>query len=372
MPALSQVAIPDAVVPPLTRWGVSPEADLVYRTLTGYGPHLLSELSRTLGLPANRVRNALDELAGLGAARPGTRGGRTDQARTWTGAPAPQVVATLRRRYIDLARARHLLTRNLASLADLGVLLPAGPSDDVRPLYGLARTHGRLAELIAGIRHEHLSMHPDPSFDEENLQAATPLSRALGEREVAVHTLGVPAAPDDATGDYAAEMAASGMHYRELPTLPVKFQIFDRTAALVLIDPTDSGKGVIEVRAAAAVDALVELFLRRWDEAGAAHRGAARTMKLTSREQAIVTLLANGHTDASASAQLGLSVRTIAYTLRGLMDRYGVQNRFQLGLLLGAYAGDQLPAPGALEVPDEPADREQGEASDDPTTEEHE
>ena len=129
---------------------------------------------------------------------------------------------------------------------------------------------------------------------------------------------------------------------------------------------------MIEVRAAAAVDALVELFLRRWDEAGAAHRGAARTMKLTSREQAIVTLLANGHTDASASAQLGLSVRTIAYTLRGLMDRYGVQNRFQLGLLLGAYAGDQLPAPGALEVPDEPADREQGEASDDPTTEEHE
>jgi hypothetical protein len=29
-------------------------------------------------------------------------------------------------------------------------------------------------------------------------------------------------------------------------------------------------------------------------------------------------------------------MRTIAYTMRGLMDRHGVANRFQLGLVLGA------------------------------------
>ena len=68
-------------------------------------------------------------------------------------------------------------------------------------------------------------------------------------------------------------------------------------------------------------------------------------MKLTPREQSIVSMLAAGHTDASTAHQLGISSRTIAYTLRGLMDRYGVQNRFQLGLLLGAYAGDQIPSP---------------------------
>lgn len=59
-------------------------------------------------------------------------------------------------------------------------------------------------------------------------------------------------------------------------------------------------------------------------------------MKLTERELAIVTMLAAGHTDASTAHQLGISSRTIAYTMRGLMDRCGVQNRFQLGLILGA------------------------------------
>ena len=36
------------------------------------------------------------------------------------------------------------------------------------------------------------------------------------------------------------------------------------------------------------------------------------------------------------SAKLGLSLRTVGYAIRALMDRYGVENRFQLGLLLGA------------------------------------
>src|SRR5439155_23464190 len=116
MPAPSDVVIPDAVVPPLTRWGVSPEADLVYRTLTGYGPQLLSELSRSLGLPARRVRVALGELAGLGAASPGSRNGRADQARAWRGAPASTVVAALRLRHRQLTQARHQVTRHLASL----------------------------------------------------------------------------------------------------------------------------------------------------------------------------------------------------------------------------------------------------------------
>jgi DNA-binding CsgD family transcriptional regulator len=60
------------------------------------------------------------------------------------------------------------------------------------------------------------------------------------------------------------------------------------------------------------------------------------TVQLTDRERRIVALLAAGHTDASAAEQLGLSVRTVAYTVRTLMDRFGVQNRFQLGLAVGA------------------------------------
>jgi DNA-binding CsgD family transcriptional regulator len=147
------------------------------------------------------------------------------------------------------------------------------------------------------------------------------------------------------------ELLASGMRYREVPTLPAKLLIFDRTTAILPIDPADSMKGAIEVTAPSAIAGLVAFFLRWWEEAPAPQSGVRPTMKLTPREQAIVSMLAAGHTDASTAHQLGISARTIAYTLRGLMDRYGVQNRFQLGLMLGAHAGDQLPPPPADGTP---------------------
>jgi DNA-binding NarL/FixJ family response regulator len=57
---------------------------------------------------------------------------------------------------------------------------------------------------------------------------------------------------------------------------------------------------------------------------------------LTPRERAIVELLAQGHTDETAARELDLSRRTVGYALGGLMSRLGVDNRFQLGLALGA------------------------------------
>jgi DNA-binding NarL/FixJ family response regulator len=74
---------------------------------------------------------------------------------------------------------------------------------------------------------------------------------------------------------------------------------------------------------------------------------------LTSRERALVTLLADGQTDASAARELGVSPRSVTYTLRALMDRLGVDNRFQLGLALGAM--NAVPLPG--EAGETPADR---------------
>jgi LuxR family transcriptional regulator of spore coat protein len=56
---------------------------------------------------------------------------------------------------------------------------------------------------------------------------------------------------------------------------------------------------------------------------------------LSDREQELIALLAAGHTDASAAHRLGISARSVSTLVRGLMDRLGVQNRFQLGIALG-------------------------------------
>ena len=53
------------------------------------------------------------------------------------------------------------------------------------------------------------------------------------------------------------------------------------------------------------------------------------------RERELIALLAEGHTDVTAAEHLGISPRSVTNILRSLMDRLGVENRFQLGLALG-------------------------------------
>jgi LuxR family transcriptional regulator of spore coat protein len=60
-----------------------------------------------------------------------------------------------------------------------------------------------------------------------------------------------------------------------------------------------------------------------------------RKIILSDRESELISLLAQGHTDVSAAVQLDISARSITNMLRSLMDRLGVENRFQLGLALG-------------------------------------
>jgi DNA-binding NarL/FixJ family response regulator len=64
-----------------------------------------------------------------------------------------------------------------------------------------------------------------------------------------------------------------------------------------------------------------------------------------SREDALFRLLAQGHTDASAAVELGLSQRTVSTLVRGLMDRFAVENRFQLGLAIGIHLAARSGSP---------------------------
>jgi DNA-binding NarL/FixJ family response regulator len=175
----------------LTRWGLSPDADLVYRTLLQFGPQTAGQLARDLELAPRRVQAAVDELAAGGAVSPAPdRRACGDRSQVLTAVRPETAVARLRwRRMNPPARARRR---------------PRGKQE---PPAG--RSAGR---------------------------SATPPARTR--------------------------------------------------------------------------------------------------LELSPRELSVVRLLAAGHSDASASAKLGLSLRTIGYTVRNLMDRCQVASRFQLGLVL--------------------------------------
>src|SRR6266498_3731245 len=152
----SALVAPGTAIPQLGRLGLSTGADLVYRSLVEFGPQLVGELARTLGMPPRRVREALDELADVGAAHPGRRR-HARRANAWLAAEPGVVAAELRARRVDAA---------------LGVPLDMAR---VRVLHGGTRIQARLAELIARERQDHLVLSTEPAFSVESVRAAAPL-----------------------------------------------------------------------------------------------------------------------------------------------------------------------------------------------------
>jgi LuxR family transcriptional regulator, transcriptional regulator of spore coat protein len=84
-------------------------------------------------------------------------------------------------------------------------------------------------------------------------------------------------------------------------------------------------------------------------------RQGLRKITLSDRERELISLLARGHTDVSAAEHLGISARSVTNILRSLMDRLGVENRFQLGLALGFLRKATVQPPISASTPTDPA-----------------
>ncbi|AUG75816.1 helix-turn-helix transcriptional regulator [Kitasatospora sp. MMS16-BH015] len=337
---------PDVPVPAALRgWDLSADADLVYRHLVLFGARTAPAVARELSLTRRRTEHALEELWGTDTVvRSGRAGPRP--AERWTARPVEQVVAELRLRKRRLVDPVELARGHAAVLGGI-TLSPADPTrrGAARALYGRAAVVRRIDELSGLERREHLSMNPVPYIDAAVLAAAAPGDLALLARGVAVKVLGVTSTMSGLPDQHNHDLLAHGAKCRLTDRLPIKMQIFDRAVALLPIDPLEPAAGALEIGDPELVAALVQLYERTWslgsEESAAAEAGAdpLPDMELTDREYQIVVLMTAGRSDAAVADALGISLRTIGYTLRSLMDRYGAENRFQLGVLLGS----QLP-----------------------------
>jgi DNA-binding CsgD family transcriptional regulator len=222
----------------------------------------------------------------------------------------------------------------------------AGPFDVPALLWpSREATRARGARLAKVERHEHLTINNEPVISAESMSAAQPVDRRLAARGVRLRVIDRerPPHPGDTPLGPVRHVAAP----------PVKLMVFDRKVALFPADPLDLERGYLEVADERFVAALCALFERLWAQGRDPFHQEVVPIELSPRENALVGLLAVGHTDQTAADELGLSPRTVAYTMRALMDRLGVQNRFQLALALGA-AGAVRPEIRQLTEENEP------------------
>ncbi|MFF0717459.1 LuxR C-terminal-related transcriptional regulator [Micromonospora sp. NPDC003816] len=327
-----RVAFGDAI-PSIVRWGHSPDSDLVYRALLMLGPRPARDIGRTLGLSPGRLSAALDELVAVGAVLLGVAPGRDEQV--WSARSPATVLESLRSKHAQDSAVRSAvgLPPPVATVTYAREHL----GDGLIHLPSRAAARRRLADLARTTRHEHLAMNTEMSFDPTSARSAVPVDRALLDRGVTMRVLGRQSTDErDPLLGHGRRPDEPGPDYRQAPCVPMKLIVIDRRVALFPVSPHNFDRGYLEVSQAAVVSALVNLFDREWDSARPPRSFNMSTIILDDRERALIALLAQGHTDVSAARELQVSARTVSNILRTLMDRVGVENRFQLGLALGA------------------------------------
>lgn len=333
-------------VPPLARRDWSATADLVYRTIVRSGPATATEVERQLGMSAGEVAAALSELAATDAVRLGAS--PTGREAVWRPAPPAEALAGRRRprSAAGVARAGHAEPGH-GRLAATLLAAPTVLDDGIRHLPTRAATRARLAQLNAVVRHEHLAMTPETTFDAESARSAVPMDRMVLSRGARMRVLGSTSPTlADPLERYGRDPAEPAPEYRAGGSIPMKLIVVDRTVALFPVEPTDLERGYLEVSRRSVVAELVSLFEQHWESADVAKEPALPEIVLGPRERALIELLAEGHSDESAARKLRISRRSVSYAVRTLMDQVGADNRFQLGLALGALGAAKPSATG--------------------------
>lgn len=315
--------------------GLSHLAEVVYIAMLEHPSHGVAELVEQVDLLEREVRAGLDELADLMLLRP---------SREIPGAfrvVTPQVglEALLRRQEEDLARRTHRLaaSRSAASqvIAQYETLTPETQHDTIERLVGLDAIQGKLELLASQVREECLSVMPGGAQSQASLDASRPLDADAVRRGVELMTLYQDSVRNDpATLSYAQWLTDLGGQVRTAPQLPPRMLIFDRTVALVPIDPTNTRLGALCTREPGMVTSLVTIYGQAWNMAvpfGAErHRDQATGLSAVERE--LLLLLSNGLTDETAAKRLGVSLRTVRRQMAALMERLGATSRFEAGL----------------------------------------
>ncbi|MFJ9460019.1 LuxR C-terminal-related transcriptional regulator [Kitasatospora sp. NPDC101447] len=295
----------------------------------------VAELAIRVGTTESEVREALDRLVELGLLTPSREVAGGLRAVSLEAGLAN----LLRRQEEEIARRHHALAVGKAAaaraLAEYATLRPDTEQDSNERLVGLDAIQARLEVLTQGLREECLSIIPGGAQSEASLEASRPLDEQALNRQVRMRAIYQDSVRNDpATVAYAQWTTERGGEVRTSSVLPARLLVFDRSTAIVPIDPDNSRLGAVCTTSPGIVAALIALFEQTWEAAVplGTTRGQAPEDGISPGEQELLRLLASGMTDEAASKRLGVSMRTVRRQMATLMERLQATSRFEAGL----------------------------------------
>ncbi|WP_432147492.1 helix-turn-helix transcriptional regulator [Streptomyces sp. bgisy029] len=313
--------------------GIDRTAEAVYRLMLDEPEHGVAELSAALALPDSDIRAALDQLAELNLLHASPH--PEDALRPVPPSVGIQLLLSLREG--ELRRSQQEFAD--AQVAALTLLrqhaVAASSRHHVDVLTGVDEIRMRLEQLAHDATAPLMSFMPGGAQTRATLDASRPLDTALLERGVPMRTLYQASVRNDpATLSYARWLTSQGAHVRTAAVLPVRMVLFTGQAALLPIDPEDTGRGALQLQGPGILTALAALFEAIWDQAddfGTATDREHDDNGLTGQERQLLRLLSQGHTDTVAARRLGLGVRTTRRMMAELMTRLNAHSRFEAG-----------------------------------------
>ncbi|MEU1685446.1 helix-turn-helix transcriptional regulator [Micromonospora sp. NPDC005707] len=310
--------------------GLSAQHEMVYRTMLQRPDLNVAGLAECLAVSPDQVREALDVLADLALVRLDDRG---DQVRAMR--PQAGLMALLAKVEADVAvRQRQVEATRAAIVAIASAHDDRNRAGEGRILEGVDSVRERLAELAHSARDECLSFTTGRAQSPDTMQAEGPLNQVALQRGVVIRNVYQESFRNDpATLAHARWMASTGGQSRTAPTLPMRLVIVDRKTALVPIDPEDSRRGALELHSPGVIAGLVALFEQVWQSATPfGEQGALDERGLSPQENALLRLLAGGHTDESAARKMAISLRSVQRMMTSLTERLNAASRFQAGV----------------------------------------
>ncbi|GAA2084287.1 helix-turn-helix transcriptional regulator [Streptomyces albiaxialis] len=331
--------------------GVSARAETVYRAMVAKPELGVAELAEQLDWPSDEVRAALDELARLSLIR------QSDQRPGGLMLVNPEVslVSLLARQETELTQRQQEITSGRLAVSQIVAEYVDSVQHqrrlDVEELSGIDTVRTRLVELAHECSAEVMEFTTGGGQSEASRQASKPIDQQLLERGVRMRSLYLESVSNhpDTTG-YLEWLTGLGARVRVTASLPLRMIIFDQRTAIVPSNPDNTSVGALLLHGSGLVSALCALFEHMW-EASLPFGGAAPrddSTGLSSQARAVLSLLAQGHTDEVVARKLGISVRTSRRVTAELMTLLGARSRFQAGVIAGELGWLQ----GSQDVPE--------------------
>lgn len=213
------------------------------------------------------------------------------------------------------------------------VVLEALPADLAPPLLRhLIDTTKTIARNCA------LSIDVGSGTDAENIRNSQELMRKGTYRQQTIYPIDI--LDSDNGRAWVRSWADAGEEQRVSLVPPSEFAIFDDHAVVAVAEWGNPAADYVLIRDPMVIAAFTALFDRSFARA----LPIAQEPLGTDDDAELARLLELGLKDESIARYLGCSLRTVRRRVAELMDRYGVQTRFQLGVAAtraGLVARDQ-------------------------------